>query len=94
MEEKKFDLNSIIGFLLIGAILLFMMWQNAPTQEEVDAGPEAFSRRQLSGMGAARRWPLRASESRQRKGDFGAADLAQENSIVGLIQANSITPIC
>jgi len=37
MEEKKFDLNSIIGFVLIGAILLFMMWQNAPTQEEIDA---------------------------------------------------------
>jgi len=37
MEEKKFDLNSIIGFVLIGGILLFMMWQNAPTQEEIDA---------------------------------------------------------
>lgn len=37
MEEKKFDINSIIGFVLIGAILLFMMWQNAPTQEEIDA---------------------------------------------------------
>ncbi len=37
MEEKKFDINSIIGFLLIGGILLFMMWQNAPTQEEIDA---------------------------------------------------------
>ena len=37
MEEKKFDLNSIIGFVLIGGILLFMLWQNAPTQEEIDA---------------------------------------------------------
>lgn len=37
MEEKKFDINSIIGFVLIGGILLFMMWQNAPTQEEIDA---------------------------------------------------------
>jgi len=37
MEEKKFDINTIIGFLLIGGILLFMMWQNAPTQEEIDA---------------------------------------------------------
>ena len=25
MEEKKLDLNSIIGFLLIGAILLYML---------------------------------------------------------------------
>ena len=37
MEEKKFDLNTIIGFLLIGAILLFMLWQNQPTPEELEA---------------------------------------------------------
>ncbi|WP_299334830.1 membrane protein insertase YidC [uncultured Psychroserpens sp.] len=35
MEEKKFDLNSIIGFILIFGILLFMMWQNAPSPEEI-----------------------------------------------------------
>lgn len=40
MEEKKLDKNSIIGFLLIGAILLFMMWQNAPTPEELEAEKE------------------------------------------------------
>ncbi|MFI8378795.1 membrane protein insertase YidC [Leeuwenhoekiella sp. NPDC079379] len=34
MEEKKFDKQSMIGFLLIGAILLFMLWQNQPTPEE------------------------------------------------------------
>ncbi|MCK8479607.1 membrane protein insertase YidC [Psychroserpens algicola] len=35
MEEKKFDLNSIIGFVLIFGILLFMMWQNQPSPEEI-----------------------------------------------------------
>ncbi|MEH6535860.1 MAG: membrane protein insertase YidC [Psychroserpens sp.] len=35
MEEKKFDLKSIIGFVLIFAILLFMMWKNQPTPEEL-----------------------------------------------------------
>ncbi len=35
MEEKKFDLNSIIGFILIFGILLFMMWKNQPTPEEL-----------------------------------------------------------
>jgi len=30
MEEKKFDLKSFIGFILIGAILLYMMYQNQP----------------------------------------------------------------
>ncbi len=37
MEEKKFDLNSLIGFLLIGGILLWMLYQNQPTPEELEA---------------------------------------------------------
>ncbi len=37
MEEKKFDLNSLVGFILIGGILVWMLYQNAPTQEEIDA---------------------------------------------------------
>ncbi|MCK7591672.1 membrane protein insertase YidC [Subsaxibacter sp. CAU 1640] len=37
MEEKKLDLNSIIGFVLIFGILLFMLWQNQPTPEEIEA---------------------------------------------------------
>ncbi|WP_459211590.1 membrane protein insertase YidC [Aquimarina rhabdastrellae] len=36
MEEKKFDFNSIIGFVLIAGILTWMMYNNA-SQEEVDA---------------------------------------------------------
>ncbi len=37
MEEKKIDINTIIGFVLIFAILVFMFYQNQPTQEEIDA---------------------------------------------------------
>ena len=37
MEEKKFDINTIVGFLLIGGILLYMLWQNAPTPEQLEA---------------------------------------------------------
>lgn len=37
MEEKKLDINSIIGFVLIFAILIFMFWQNKPTPEELEA---------------------------------------------------------
>jgi len=36
MEKKKIDLNTIIGFVLIGAIVVFMMY-NQPSQEEIDA---------------------------------------------------------
>jgi len=37
MEEKKLDINSIIGFVLIFGILIFMFYQNRPTPEEVEA---------------------------------------------------------
>ena len=35
MEEKKMDVNSIIGFVLIFGILIFMFYQNRPTPEEI-----------------------------------------------------------
>ncbi|MCB9425880.1 MAG: membrane protein insertase YidC [Flavobacteriales bacterium] len=35
MEEKKLDLNSIIGFVLIFVILLYVMYTNQPTPEEL-----------------------------------------------------------
>ena len=37
MEEKKFDRNSIIGFLLIFMLLLGVMYINTPSQKEIDA---------------------------------------------------------
>lgn len=41
MEEKKLDLNSIIGFVLIFGILAYMLWQNKPTPEELEAQEKA-----------------------------------------------------
>ncbi|WP_422107847.1 membrane protein insertase YidC [Winogradskyella sp.] len=41
MEEKKFDINSIIGFILIFGILVYMMYQNTPTPEEIEAQKKA-----------------------------------------------------
>ncbi len=37
MEEKKLDLNSIIGFVLIFGILIWIMYQNQPSEKEVAA---------------------------------------------------------
>jgi YidC/Oxa1 family membrane protein insertase len=37
MEGKKFDPNSIIGFILIFGILLWIMWQNQPTEADIAA---------------------------------------------------------
>ena len=36
MEERKFDKNSLIGFLLIGGILLWMLYINQPEETPVD----------------------------------------------------------
>ena len=35
MEEKKFDLNSLIGFVLLGAIMLWWVYSNQPSAEEL-----------------------------------------------------------
>lgn len=35
MEQKKLDVNSLIGFVLIGGILLWMLYLNKPTEEEL-----------------------------------------------------------
>ena len=35
MEEKKFDIKSLIGFTLIFGILMWMMYSNQPTKEEL-----------------------------------------------------------
>ncbi len=37
MEEKKLDINSIIGFVLIFGLILLMFYQNQPTPEEIEA---------------------------------------------------------
>src|SRR5690554_5025410 len=35
MEQKKFDINSLLGFVLIGGLLLWMLYMNQPTEEEL-----------------------------------------------------------
>jgi len=37
MEKKKFDVNSLIGFVLIGGILVWMLYLNKPSEEEIQA---------------------------------------------------------
>lgn len=37
MEDKKLDLNSIIGFVLIFGLIMLMLYQNQPTAEELEA---------------------------------------------------------
>ena len=37
MEEKKFDLNTVIGFVLIFGIMIYMLYVNKPSEEEIEA---------------------------------------------------------
>src|SRR6478609_6568882 len=37
MEQKKLDFNSIVGFLLIFGILIWIMYQNQPNEKEIAA---------------------------------------------------------
>jgi YidC/Oxa1 family membrane protein insertase len=37
MEQKKLDLNSIIGFILIVGILIWIMYQNQPDEKQIAA---------------------------------------------------------
>jgi YidC/Oxa1 family membrane protein insertase len=37
MEDKKLDFKSIIGFVLISVVLMWMLYSNAPTKEEQEA---------------------------------------------------------
>ncbi|MFH4966077.1 membrane protein insertase YidC [Gaetbulibacter sp. M235] len=48
MEEKKLDINSIIGFALIFGILMYMLWQNKPTPEQVAEQEKAKQEQQTA----------------------------------------------
>ncbi|NLP56627.1 membrane protein insertase YidC [Lutibacter sp. B1] len=37
MEEKKFDINTLIGFVLMGAIMFWWIYSTQPTPEEIEA---------------------------------------------------------
>ena len=41
MEEKKIDINTIIGFILLFGIMIWYLYQNQPTPEEIEAQKKA-----------------------------------------------------
>jgi YidC/Oxa1 family membrane protein insertase len=58
MEEKKLDLNSIIGFILIFGILLVWFYFNQPTPEELEAQKQQSEQVQDTTAEAAEPQPL------------------------------------
>jgi YidC/Oxa1 family membrane protein insertase len=54
MENKKFDLNSLIGFLLIGAIFIWMLYLQKPTDEEIATEEAKIEAEELAAKDAAK----------------------------------------
>ena len=69
MEEKKLDLNTIIGFILIGFILLYMLWQQQPTAEELAAQEEA-KQEQLESDSAQKKAILKTNNLDAQTSDY------------------------
>ncbi|HEX9981177.1 MAG TPA: membrane protein insertase YidC [Flavobacterium sp.] len=63
MEQKKLDLNSIIGFVLIFGILIWIMYQNAPSEETVTAGKARKEQQQKVKEVTAKRVALHAADT-------------------------------
>ena len=81
MEEKKLDLNTIIGFILIGFILLYMFWQQQPTAEELAAQEEA-KQEQLESDSAQNKAILKTNNLDAQTSDY-SLDLENFKNQVG-----------
>jgi YidC/Oxa1 family membrane protein insertase len=82
MEERKLDLNSIIGFVLIFMIMLFMFWQNQPTEEEL-AEQEKVKQEQVEKekQAEAETTPITTQEPTE---DFSAVSASDSLGLIAL----------
>lgn len=88
MEEKKLDINSLIGFLLIGAILLWMLYNSQPSPEEVEAEEAAIE--QVETTPEIEQDEALAQEQFSTVGDSAA--LAQAQSRLGAFGYSATLP--
>lgn len=79
MEEKKLDVNSIIGFVLIFGILAYMLWQNKPTPEELEAQEKA-KQEQIAAENSAKQDDTKVITA----DDFKAAGVSDSLQLIGL----------
>jgi len=88
MEEKKFDFNSLIGFVLLGAIMLWWMYTTQPTPEEVAAEEKAKSEQIQKEIEATKTTDYSSTESIVKPTD--SISLVQAKNQLGAF-ANSVT---
>ncbi|MCG9973316.1 membrane protein insertase YidC [Christiangramia crocea] len=83
MEEKKIDVQSIIGFLLIGAILIWMLYNNTPeegaveetkTEQVEDASPQPETSEQEPETRTVQDDSTALADAQRRLGAFGYSE--------------------
>ena len=89
MEEKKFDVNSLIGFLLIGGILLWMLYNNQPTAEELEAEEQTATEQVEPDTG---RQMNNLSDDRELSTQRDSAAIAQAQSRLGAFGYSATLP--
>jgi YidC/Oxa1 family membrane protein insertase len=80
MEEKKLDLNSIIGFVLIGAILMYMLWQQSNSPEAIEAREKAEQEQVEAAQNAEQAKETKVTEAE----DYSVPAVADSTQMVAL----------
>lgn len=95
MEEKKLDVNSLIGFGLIFVILIYMFYINQPTPEELAAKQQAEREAAAIQGNSASTEALDYNQSAQAIQDINPTDssaVAAYKSSMGAFSFTSIVP--
>src|SRR5690606_29014562 len=73
MEQKKFDFRTLFAFVLIFGILLWIMYQNQPTPEQI---AESEAKKEL-----AEKQNNEAAVATQTTAEFIPSDLSENDSL-------------
>lgn len=90
MEEKKFDLNSIIGFALIFGILMWIMYQNQPTEQEIAA--EKAKKEQVEKPASSAEVTPKVASTTADTTATDAAKMAELKSVLGNFAYSATLP--
>jgi YidC/Oxa1 family membrane protein insertase len=83
MEEKKIDINSVIGYVLIFGIILYMFWQNQPTPEQI-AEQEKAKQEQVEAEKKVENNPNQGEPFVTSSEDFSNASTTDSTQLEGL----------
>ncbi|KAB1155533.1 membrane protein insertase YidC [Flavobacterium luteum] len=90
MEQKKLDFNSIIGFILIFGILIWIMYQNQPTPKEIAA--EKAKKEQVEKAKAAKAQEVKVAQVTKNPVIGDSLQIAQLKSTLGNFAYSATLP--